>query len=155
MVKKAYNILLFLFSFSFLFLHQIHYSTLRRKNSPHVWPNHQVSQGVYAEIQRRRRGKIWKTQWNSGLTNWNRAVVKSLSKKTIIKVITTNHNGRKHRNAPLIQNFYQLTLTCSMLPITLNLLKARKKSRVQGRIGFGFASRWYKTCATFLANRKA
>lgn len=53
------------------------------------------------------------TQWNSGLTNLNRAVVKSLSKKTIIKVITTNHNGRKHHYAPLIQNFYQLLLTCS------------------------------------------
>ena len=65
----------------------------------------------------------------------------------------TNHNGRKHRYVPLIQNFYQLTLTCSMLPITFNLLKAREKSRVQGRIGF--ASRWYKTCATFLANHKA
>jgi len=42
-----------------------------------------------------------------------------------------------------------------MLTITFNLLKAREKSRVQGRIGFGFASRWYKTCATFLANHKA
>ena len=30
------------------------------------------------------------------------------------------------------------------LAITCNLLKAREKSRVQGAIGFGFASHWLK-----------
>ena len=30
------------------------------------------------------------------------------------------------------------------LAITLNLLKAREISRVQGKIGFGFASHWLK-----------
>ena len=30
------------------------------------------------------------------------------------------------------------------LAITCNMLKAREKSRVQGAIGFGFASRWLK-----------
>ena len=30
------------------------------------------------------------------------------------------------------------------LAITCNMLKAREKSRVQGVIGFGFASRWLK-----------
>ena len=31
-----------------------------------------------------------------------------------------------------------------LLAITCNLLKAREKSRVQGAIGFGFASYWLK-----------
>ena len=31
-----------------------------------------------------------------------------------------------------------------LLAITCNLLKAREKSRVQGAIGFGFASNWLK-----------
>ena len=31
-----------------------------------------------------------------------------------------------------------------LLAITCNLLKAREKSRVQGAIGFGFASHWLK-----------
>ena len=30
------------------------------------------------------------------------------------------------------------------LATTINLLKAREKSRVQGTIGFAFASRWWK-----------
>ena len=34
--------------------------------------------------------------------------------------------------------------------VTPNLLKAREKSRLQGAIGFGFASHWYKNwCEIF------
>ena len=36
------------------------------------------------------------------------------------------------------------------LAITYNLLKAREKSRMQGEIGFGFATDWFKTGARFL-----
>ena len=39
------------------------------------------------------------------------------------------------------------------LAITCNLLKRREKSRAQGVIGFGFASRWLKKLAlVFLAS---
>ena len=37
------------------------------------------------------------------------------------------------------------------LAITRNSIKAREKSRVQGAIGFGFASHWLKTGASLLS----
>ena len=57
-------------------------------------------------------------------------------RKTNTKVITpTNSSGSKQRDEPI-------TIASNYL-----LLKAREKSRVQGAIGFGFASHWLKNCA--------
>ena len=54
--------------------------------------------------------------------------------KTKTKVSTpTNHNRSRQRDEPI-----------TILAITCNSLKAREKSRVQGVIGFGFASHWLK-----------
>lgn len=59
---------------------------------------------------------------------------KWLSKNQYETVITpTNHDRSKQREEPI--------------KITRNLLQARKKSRVQGSIGFCFAPYWLKNLA--------
>ena len=57
-------------------------------------------------------------------------------RKTTTEVITPiNNNESKQRNEETNENFLKLPVACS---------KRGKKSRVQGRIGFDFASHWLK-----------
>ena len=50
--------------------------------------------------------------------------------KLILRPITTGANSATNQS--------------ELLAITCNLFKAREKSRVQGAIGFGYASNWLK-----------